>query len=176
MSALQKLIDQTKDIEMQLEESGGELTPELERTFNDISGELFSKIDAYGYLIRKMKSNIESMKTLISDMQKSVRAKENNLQHLKDYVVRIMKEYDYPELNGDTCKLRLTSSTAMDVNEEVLLEPYKNKVSSIMKDTLPSWVKVEMNVSKTELKKLLEEGTSLPDGVEVKTNNSVRVY
>lgn len=82
----------------ELEENGGELTPELEEQLNITQEEFRDKIKSYSNVVKMLENDIidiKAEKARLSDLQKS---KENSIERLK----KIMA--DAIELFGDTTK------------------------------------------------------------------------
>lgn len=173
MATLKELINQTADIELLLEESGGEMTPELEEKLNTLASGLNDKVDAYGLLMRRMAADIESGKKLVKDLQSNVKVKENNLKHLKEYLVATMQMHGYDRLQGTTATLALRRSEAMEIDEDTLLQPYLKKIVDFQ-ETLPSWIKISPSVSKTELKETYGK-EELPTGARMVNNTSLNI-
>ena len=159
---------QTADLEYMLEEAGGEMTPELEEAFDKLAKDLSHKVDGYGYLMRKLKANIDASKSIIKDMQAAVKAKENNLKNLKEHIAYNMQMYGMDRLSGETCNLSLRRTTV------ALLGEYNDIITSAQAQ-LPSWITLKAEVSKTELKNQFKHGEALPNGMIYKDNVSVQV-
>lgn len=172
MATLREIIDQTSELESILEQSGGELTPELEQALEQITKDLENKIDGYGYLMRKMKANIEASKQLIKDMQASVKTKENNYNRLKDYIAYVMNLRNYKRLEGSAFTATLRTATSLDVNDEVIIAPYKDDIEAL-KSSLPKWIDIKPSISKTKLKNECPSDDTLPVGASYKTSNTV---
>lgn len=174
MSSLNELMNQTADLERMLEDAGGEITPELEAAFEDIANDMVRKVDGYGYLMRKLKANIDTTKEIIKQMQATVKAKENNLKNLKEHIAYNMQAYGYDKLIGDTCSISLRNTTSVETDDMTLLSRYQDIIQTAQ-NALPSWIKLKPEVSKTELKNAYKEGEQLPAGMEYKNNKSIQV-
>ena len=82
----------------ELEENGGELTPELEEQLNISKEEFIDKIKSYSNVVKMLENdiaNIKEEKTRLSDLQKS---KEKSIERLKKIMVESI------EMFGDTTK------------------------------------------------------------------------
>ena len=175
MATFNELINQTAELEAILEESGGELTPELEEAFDHLAQDMTKKVDGYGFLMRKLKANIDASKEIIRQMQAAVKAKENNLKNLKEHLAYNMQMYGMDRLAGDTCTLSLRSSTSLETDDAVLLSPYQDTIQSAQ-NSLPNWVKLKAEISKTDLKAEYKDGDdSMPAGMNYKTTKSIVV-
>lgn len=82
----------------ELEENGGELTPELEEQLNITQEEFRDKIKSYSNVVKMLENDIvdiKAEKTRLNDLQKS---KEKTIERLKKIMI------DAVELFGDTTK------------------------------------------------------------------------
>lgn len=82
----------------ELEENGGELTPELEKQLNITQEEFRNKIKSYSNVVKMLENDIidiKSEKARLNDLQKS---KEKTIERLKKIMI------DAVELFGDTTK------------------------------------------------------------------------
>lgn len=82
----------------ELEENGGELTPELEEQLNITQEEFRDKIKSYSNVVKMLENDIIDIKTekaRLNDLQKS---KEKTIERLKKIII------DAVELFGDTTK------------------------------------------------------------------------
>lgn len=175
MASFNEIVEQTAHLESVLEESCGELTPELEEEFDNLAKEMTRKVDGYGYLLRKLKANIDTSKEIIKQMQAAVKAKENNLARLKEHLAYNMKMYGYDRLTGDTCNISLRHTKSIETDDEVLLSPYQDAIQTAQA-SLPSWIKLEPKVSKTELKaQFTENAEDKPTGMCYKDSTSITV-
>lgn len=174
MATLKEIIDQTSELESIIEQSGGELTPELEQALEQVTKDLEAKIDGYGYLMRKMKSNIDASKQLIKDMQATVKAKENGYNRLKDHIAYVMNMRNDRRLEGSTFTASLRTTTSLEVDEDAIIAPYKADIDAL-NNKLPKWIDIKPSVSKTELKVEFPDDESLPAGAKYKTSNTVTI-
>lgn len=170
---LKEMMDQTAELEQQLEESGGELTPELEETLDNLANDLNNKVDAYGYLLNRMKSKAEAIKGLVKEMQAKQKAAENNYNRLKDSLAYTMALYGHPKLEGGVYTISTRTTNSVDVDEETLLKPYTDTIAAI-DEQLPKYIKMKPSISKTALKELADAG-NLPEGATIATNTSISV-
>lgn len=175
MATFNEIINQTAELEAILEESGGELTPELEDAFDKLAQDMTQKVDGYGFLMRKLKANIDASKEIIKQMQAAVKAKENSLKNLKEHLAYNMKMYGMDRLAGDTCTLSLRHTTSLETDDMTLLSPYQDAIQSAQ-NSLPSWIKLKAEVSKTELKAEYKEGSkNMPAGMTYKDSTSIQI-
>lgn len=108
----------------ELEENGGELTPELEEQLNITQEQFKSKIKDYSNIIKMLESDITAIKkekARLSDLQKS---KEKNIERLKKIMVEAIENFgDTTKAGGKyvdygTGKVSVRNSQAIEVEED----------------------------------------------------------
>lgn len=108
----------------ELEENGGELTPELEEQLNITQEQFKSKIKDYSNVIKMLESDITAIKeekARLSDLQKS---KEKNIERLKKIMVEAIENFgDTTKAGGKyvdygTGKVSVRNSQAIEVEED----------------------------------------------------------
>lgn len=108
----------------ELEENGGELTPELEEQLNITQEQFKSKIKDYSNVIKMLETDITAIKeekARLSDLQKS---KEKNIERLKKIMVEAIENFgDTTKTGGKyvdygTGKVSIRNSQAIEVEED----------------------------------------------------------
>lgn len=108
----------------ELEENGGELTPELEEQLNITQEQFKSKIKDYSNVIKMLESDIAAIKeekARLSDLQKS---KEKSIERLKKIMVEAIENFgDTTKTGGKyvdygTGKVSVRNSQAIEVEED----------------------------------------------------------
>ena len=108
----------------ELEENGGEFTPELEEQLNITQEQFKSKIKDYSNVIKMLESDITAIKeekARLSDLQKS---KEKNIERLKKIMVEAIENFgDTTKAGGKyvdygTGKVSVRNSQAIEVEED----------------------------------------------------------
>lgn len=172
MSTLYQLTGQMKAIEDALEENGGELTPELEEVWEETSESLPMKIDGYNQVITNLNAYAKNLAEEIKRLQGLKKTAENSVKRVKEHLVDAMEAFGFTKLEGNYCKVSLSSSTATEVDEEILLEPYIARLASL---GLPAWITAELKVNKTVLKDNFKDKDVVPAGVKFVDNKSLRI-
>ena len=152
---LYSLSEQMAHIEATLEANGGELTPELESAWEETRESLIQKVDNYNALVQKLKAYSDNIKA-----------------HIKD----TMERFGLKSIDGNFCKMYISTRKATEVDEEAVLAPYLKKIEAL-RAKLPDYVKLEVGVNRTALAeacKKLPEGTSMP-GVTTKDSTSLTI-
>lgn len=111
------------DIFNELEDNGGELTPELEEKLQVTQETFKDKIKSYSNVIKMLETDIKSIKeekNRLNDLQKS---KENTIERLKNIVVSAIEEFGDTNRSGNkfidygTGKISIRNTQAVEVEE-----------------------------------------------------------
>lgn len=172
MSTLYQLTGQMKAIEDILEENGGEITPELEGLWQETAESLPQKVDGYNQVITNAARYSENIAAEIKRLQGLKRTADNTVRRLKEHIADCMIAFGLARLDGNYCKISLSSSTSTEVDEETALAPYIARIDRMM---LPSWVTCELKVNKTALKDEFKGKDVTPSGVRFVENKSIRI-
>ena len=171
MSTLYELTGQMAAIEAALEETGGELTPELEELWAETAESLPGKIDNYNALIKNLEASSEAAKAEEKRLKALREFDDNKVRRIKNHVMDAMIQFGFQRLEGKLCKVFLSSSTSTEVDEDLLLQPYRYKVDTL---GLPDWVEVELKVRKSVLKDRFKDAEVTPAGVSFVKNQQIR--
>ena len=172
METLYNLTSQMADIEAILEETGGELTPELEEAWQETSESLTTKVDNYNALLIKLGNYSDNLAAEIKRLQGLKKTSDNSVKRLKEHIKDVMERFGIQRLEGNFCKMSLSSSTSTEVDEETVLMPYVARLDRLM---LPSWITCEFKVNKTELKNAFKDKDVTPGGVRFVKNTTLRI-
>lgn len=153
LPTLNILETESLEIQRQLQETG-ELSPELEIRHDENKQQLALKLDHYCYAY----ISIDQKLGYLSDLKKQILTAEKSLEKQKDYLMNkidMTKDVHGLEANNFTFNHRRSESV---------------KITDIEK--LPvSCVRVKAEPDKTEIKRLLKEGTIVEGAeIEVKMN------
>lgn len=143
-----------------LEESGGELTPEIEEALMINENNFLVKAEGYIESIARYKSMAQAAAERIKQLQAFKKTAENIEKRLKErlqYGMRVM-ERDTVEIGLH--KVSLRSSTAVNITEEAHIPA--------------EYIIVETKVDKDAVKRALKEGIAIP-GAELVTNQSIQI-
>lgn len=171
MSTLYELTGQMAAIEAALEETGGELTPELEELWAETAESLQAKVDNYHALVIKLEDHSGNVAKRIKELQDLKKLDDNSVKRIKGHILNVMNENGLTKLEGAYCKVSLSSSTSTEVDEELLLQPYRYKVDNL---GLPDWIEVELKVKKSVLKDRFKDAEVTPAGVSFVKNQTIR--
>lgn len=124
MANLYEIEQELLDIYNELEENGGELTPELEEKLLLTQDNFKTKLNGYVNVINEITSRIDACKTeekRISTLRKS---REKSINRLKEIVQRCVINFGNVNKSGnysielDTCKLATRGSDSLEFDEQ----------------------------------------------------------
>lgn len=124
MANLYEIEQELLDIYNELEENGGELTPELEEKLLLTQDNFKTKLNGYVNVINEINSKIDACKTeekRISTLRKS---REKSINRLKEIVQRCVINFGDINKSGnysielDTCKLATRGSDTLEFDEQ----------------------------------------------------------
>lgn len=142
----------------QLEENGGELTPELEEALIINAEDLTIKADAYMTVIKGKEATIEMLDKEIKRLTAMKKTEDNQIKRLKSFLLNAVTAFG--KFNTDRFKFSTRNSEAVEIeNEELLPEDY--------------WV-IKQTPNKAAIKAALKGGAEI-NGATLKTNTSLNV-
>ena len=174
MANLYELQGAMLQIEYALEENGGELTDELAELLNDTEVSIKQKADGYRAVMAKFNDKVEAVKREIKRLQDIKKTAENAEKRIKEYILGVMGAYGIKKIEGELCTMTRTTTKSLDVNEELLLSAYNEKIAELQA-SLPEYLTIEVKVSKTAIKNKFKDTDVLPAGCAYVENDSLRV-
>lgn len=141
-----------------LEESGGELTPEIQAAWESLQEEGTAKVDAAAAVLRGMKATSEALAAEIGRLQARKAATEKAEERLRSLVLSVIEP-----LGGKVKTDRFTVYTTRRTSCAIALEPGAN-----IWELEPRFVRThEPELNKTEIKKAFEAGETMPEFLAV---------
>lgn len=146
----------------QLEELGGEITPELEQALAINEGQFLAKAEDYGHAILNlngMAAAAKAEKERLAGLQKFY---ENTQKRLANALSNAMQVFGHDKVENATMRISLRHSTATEVDDL---------------DQLPAEFKttnVEVVADKTAIKKAIQSGEDVP-GAHLVENVSLQI-
>lgn len=104
-----------------LEESSGELTPEIEEALAINEEQLTVKAEAYAEMVNKYSNLAAIAKARKEQMAAAQAAAEKIAQRLKDRLRDAMVEFDTPKIESGVYRLSLRSTKSVVVDDEAVL-------------------------------------------------------
>ena len=146
----------------QLEELGGEITPELEQALAINEGQFVAKAEDYGHAILNLKGMAAAAKAEKERLAGLQKFYENTQKRLTDALSSAMQVFGHDKVENATMRLSLRHSTATEVDDlDQLPAEYKT-------------TKVEVVADKTAIKKAIQEGEDVP-GAHLVENVSLQI-
>lgn len=143
-----------------LEESGGELTPEIEEALILNEENFLTKSEGYIESIARYKALAEAADVRIKEMQRIKKTAENIEKRLKERLQHAMVVMGHDKVDVGLRKLSLRSSTSVSITNE---------------DAIPAeYIIVETKVDKMKIKEALKNGVAI-DGAELVHNTSIQI-
>jgi len=164
---LYQITQEFLELASMIEDAGGEVNDAILEELA-ISRENFShKAEGYARLILKWESEIEAAAAEVKRIQALKKAKENSVARLKETLLWALQAFGQEDAKSgikryDTALFKLSTrrSQAVEITDEL----------SLPDDCFV----IKREVSKTAIKKLLEEGAQL-DGAGMKENVSLQI-
>ena len=151
--------DEQRRINAMLEETGGELTPEIEEALAVNEQNFVQKAENYGYAILHYKAIVAAVKAEKDRLDAIKKTAENAIARMEERLVAAMQQFERPKVEADTLKLSLRRSERVVVDDE-------NAVPADCKT-------IKIEVSKTELKRHLKAGEDC--GAHLEENHSLLI-
>lgn len=143
-----------------LEESGGELTPEIEEALM-LNAENFEiKADGYIESISRYKALAEAADVRIKEMQRIKKTSENIEKRLKERLLQAMMVMGVDKMEIGLRKLSIRNTTAVNITDEAHIPA--------------EYIIIEQKYDKTRIKDALKSGDVIP-GTELVTNKSIQI-
>ena len=150
------------DILAQLEELGGEITPELEQALSINEEQFVAKAEDYGHAILNLKGMAAAAKAEKERLTALQRFYENTQKRLTDALSNAMQVFGHDKVENATMRLSLRHTTATEVDDlDALPQEYKT-------------TKVEVVADKTAIKKAIQQGEDVP-GAHLVENVSLQI-
>lgn len=146
----------------QLEELGGEITPEIEQALAINEEQFVAKAEDYGHAILNLKGMAAAAKAEKERLAGLQKFYENTQKRLADALSTAMQVFGHDKVENATMRLSLRHSTATEVDDlDQLPAEYKT-------------TKVEVVADKTAIKKAIQDGIEVP-GAHLVENVSLQI-
>jgi hypothetical protein len=149
-------------LEAQLIENDGELTPEIETALQINKDELQHKGIQYGYVIKSLESNIDAIDAEIKRLQQLKKVNSNAVDRLKSTLTQAMQLFGITELKTPTLKVNFRKSESIEVTDIDSLNP--NFVT----------IKQTITADKVAIKDAIKRGEFVA-GAELITNQNIQI-
>lgn len=157
---LYEITQEQANLNNMLEESMGELTPELEAALTLNLDNFNAKAEGYVKAIKNYKAEQDAIAEEIKKLQAKKKVCENAVERMKDALKTAMDVFDTPKVQAGLFKISLTKSESVNIiNEDAIPEQYK---------------RIKYEVSKTDIKNAIKNGETV-EGAEIVENKSITI-
>ena len=146
----------------QLEELGGEITPEIEQALAINEEQFVAKAEDYGHAILNLKGMAAAAKAEKERLAGLQKFYENTQKRLTDALSTAMQVFGHDKVENAIMRLSLRHTTATEVDD-------LDQVPAEYKTT-----KVEVVADKTAIKKAIQSGEAVP-GAHLVENVSLQI-
>lgn len=160
MITLYQITEEQKRINYLLEESGGEITPEIEELMTITEANLVAKGEGYAKAIFHYKRVEEAIKAEEERLSKIKKTCQNIQANLKERIANAMLIFEKESLEYDTFKISFRKSTSIEIDES----------ASIPND----YIKVKTEIDKRGLTEAIKSGKQI-DGVRLRENKNIQI-
>lgn len=143
-----------------LEESGGELTPEIEEALTLNEENFLVKSEGYIESIARFKALAEAADVRIKEMQRIKKTAENSKRRLEERLLWALQTMGRDKVEVGLRKLALRMTTAVNITDETAIPA--------------EYIKVETSIDKMRIKEALKSGEVIT-GAELVTNQSIQI-
>jgi hypothetical protein len=132
MTTLPEIVDRINRFNLTLIESQGELTPELDQCFTEITTDLANKVDHITYALDRMEIEEDYWRVKAEATRRIAASYAKSKDRLKRLVKDTMGRLEVWELQGQDNKMTLSPMSPKLIIEDELLVPqsYKQQVTS----------------------------------------------
>lgn len=162
MSSLLELVAQANEIERQILENNGELTPELEGLFDFAEGALVEKASQYEFTLKRLKEASSSWKKEADRYAKVSKSLERIEKSIRDRMKIALLELGRREISGKNTRIVLTETAPKLVIDGDVPSNYQIQVTELVPD-------------KERIKEHLESGIEIP-GARLEGGYALRFY
>ena len=156
---LYQISEDQRRLNAMLEETGGELTPELEEALAITEQNFVTKAENYGKAILHYKQMVAAAKAETDRIKAIQKTCENAIARMEERLRDAMVLFDKPKVEMATLKLSLRKSERVVIDDE---------------NNLPAdCIVVKTEVSKTEVKRHLKAGETI--GAHLEENQSLQI-
>lgn len=152
-----------QNIAAELEETGGELTPEIESRLAAISCSNELIADNLQALIAKAKGEAEMIDAEIKRLQALKKSRNNAVEGIKRYLLHYMINNGIRCIEGTYAKISVAAGReSVEVDSDALVNAVAGKIIAAAQKRLPAYVNIKAEISKSVLLDYLHEGKPMP--------------
>jgi len=166
--SLNDILSNYQSLELELIESGGELTEDLEKKICINSNELSDKMDGYEKFIRYLKKQSEYLQSMEEHYYKRRKVLENSIKRCKGSMINALKLTGKDKLKTNEFNFSINISKKWKIIESDLNQKIKDRL--ISKGLAENSFRPNLSAIKNEYKQ-----KELPDWIDVTENDYIRV-
>lgn len=160
---LYELTAEQRRIESMLEETGGELTPEIEEALNNNELALTDKVVNIRQIVTTVEASNDAIDAEIKRLQALKKSNTNAVKSLKNWILYVMRSQGINKIETPLFKLGFRTTKAVEIQDEgelLLIGGIAGQIDRWQKQ-LPDYITLEAKVSKSALKPHLEAGEDI---------------
>ena len=151
----------------------------------EVTDDIIAAPDAYAAIVKnaeaqqkmleaELKALKEEQQAAVARLQAKINRKAGKVEFFKEAIAVALRAAGINKIGGAKTDNRFSiyfqESTSVDVDAEKVLAPYQPRINAFIQ-SLPSWITIKTDVSKTELKKADE----MPEGASLVSSSSLRI-
>lgn len=117
MATLYDITQDQQAIVALLEETGGELTPEIEAAMEITLEQLEAKAEGYGKVIFEYKAKEEALATEIARLTAKKKTAQNIQQRMRDRIANALRVFDVDKLEAGTFRFSFRNSERVEISD-----------------------------------------------------------
>lgn len=173
MGTLRELTDDMLELMAELEENGGEFTPEIEERYAATKDKIGGKVDSYATIIAETKGEIDTLDTEIKRLQAKKKAKSNMIDRMKSNLLFNLQLLDMEEVKTDLYKASVKFSKSVGFNQEAVDEMVAADIAEFAESH--PYLRVKVEVDKTGIMNAHKAGEDVPEWSDIEMNASVTI-
>ena len=169
MPSLYALAEEAIEIQQILEDSAGELTPELEQRLDELMSGSEQKLESAAYVVRMLENQAEECRQEVERLLARARSFDNQGEALRQRM-RVVVDSVY----GGKFKSARWTLWVQKSPDVVRFEVPENVNWESLQQELPEAIRVKYDLNRTELKRMYESAELLPDAIKVLSCPGIR--
>ena len=157
-----KISNELQLIVNEIIEAGGELTEQNEDALIIKEGELQSKSQDYGYVIKRLEYENKIIDDEVKRLNEIKKFRSNAIERLKNILSTTMQTFNIPEIETPTMKINFRKSSSVEIFDE---EKIPNQFKT---------AKTTITISKTDIKKAISAGEEI-EGARIVENQNLQI-
>lgn len=129
MESLYKIHTSHRNLIAQIEENGGELSPEVETALQGLQIDLEDNLSSLAYTVKEFEDKGLLVDNEIKRLQALKKSHLNNAEYFKNHIDTVMRELELTKIDKNNIRLSYRKSTAVEILDAAALDArYLNTV------------------------------------------------